>query len=261
LALALCCGCSALVPSNDRDWAPELAQLATADFNGDFVTIHNIRNAEHTTHDESQMKLRYYDQTYDLRRLQSIDLIVVPFAEFPDLAHVMTSYGFADGKYVAISVEVRRESDEVFNPINAFFNQYELQYVVGDERDLINLRTTTRLVDVYLYHIQAAPEQARAMFTAMLKRANTLAAEPEFYNTVTNNCTTNVVRHVNELKPNLIRFGTEVLLPGHSPRLAYDLGLIDKSKSFEETEAAARINELAYKHRNDPDFSRKIRGK
>ncbi|MDX1962874.1 MAG: DUF4105 domain-containing protein [Pirellulales bacterium] len=253
------CGCKALVPSNERAWVPALSQLATADFQGDLVTVHNIRNARFTQPDESRIELEYYDATFDLRKLDTVDLIVVPFADLPDLAHVMVSFGFGGERYVCISAEVRIEATETYDPLKALFNQYELQYVVGDERDLINLRTTARLVDVYLYPTKATPAQARKMFENMLRRANQLADEPEFYNTLTNNCTTNIVRHVNELRPNLIRYGTETLLPAHSPRLAYDLGLIDNRRPFAEVQASARINELAYRHRHDEDFSQKIR--
>src|SRR4029079_1739659 len=93
----------------------------------------------------------------------------------------------------------------------------------------------------------------------MLKRANKLTREPEFYNTLTNNCTTNVVDHINKLWPNRIAYNLQLVLPGYSDRMAYALGLLDTGKSFEETHAAARVNRLAYIHRDRADFSAAIR--
>jgi hypothetical protein len=256
-ALALVSGCKFIVPSNDRDWVPEMAQTCRADFNGDFITIHNIRNCDYRS--TTDFDTRWYDKTYDLRTIQSVDMIVIPFSGQPDLAHVMTSFGFANGEYVTVSVEIRREKGESFEPVKSMLNNYELQYIIGDERDLVKLRANHRLDDVYIYKTKAGPAEARAMFTSMMKRTNKLADSPEFYNTLTNNCTTNIVWHVNELKPNLIRYGSEVLLPGHSPRLAYDLDLINKDKDFETTQEHARANEKIFKYRNSPDFSSKIR--
>ncbi len=252
-------GCHTVLPSNDRHWQPDMAALSTAEIHGNQVTVRNIRHCAYRS--TTDFDVRYYDQQVDTQQIQSVDLIIVPFGDFPNLAHMMTSFGFADGSFICVSIEIRRESHESFDPFKGFFNQYELMYVVGDERDLVNLRANFRRDEVYIYRMKANPDQARKMFISMMQRANKLAAEPEFYNTLTNNCTTNVVWHVNELQPNLIRYGSEVLLPAHSPKLAYSLGLIEnpENKTFEEIHAAARVTEQAYRHRDDPDFSNAIR--
>lgn len=259
LTLLLAAGCKTVLPSNDRHWQPDMAALSTAEIQGNQVTVRNIRHCAYRTTED--FDVRYYDQQVDISQVQTVDLIIVPFGDFPNLAHMMTSFGMSDGTYICISIEIRRESHESFDPFKGFFNQYELMYVVGDERDLIHLRANHRRDEVYIYRVKATPEQAQRMFVSMMKRANKLAREPEFYNTITNNCTTNVVWHVNELSPNLIRYGSEVLLPAHSPKLAYSLGLIENplNKSFEEIRAAARVTEQAYRHRDDPDFSNAIR--
>ena len=228
-----------------------MAHLSTADIQGDFATIHNIRNARYRS--PTDFDLNYYDTSFDLREVQRLDFIVIPFADNPDLAHVMVSYGFSDGRYICVSVEIRRELGEDYNPLAAGLNKFELMYVVGDERDLIQLRANIWREDVYLYKIKANPQQCRAMLVSMLQCANKLSQDPEFYNTLTNNCTTNVVRHVHTLNPNLIRYGAEILLPGHSPELAFQLGLIDTDKTLAETKKLARINRQVYDIvRNDP---------
>jgi len=255
--LALISGCTLVGASNDRSWASDHALLAKADIRGREVEVHNVRNCAYTSADDYE--LRYYNKTYDLDKIRSVDFIMVPFADLPQIAHVMLSFGFEDDEYVCVSVEIRREKGEKYSPIAGFLRQYELMYVVGDERDLIQLRSIHRLDDVYVYRTRATPEQARMLFVDMLKRANKLTKEPEFYNTIANNCTTNVVYHINKLWPHRIAYNVQVLMPGYSDRMAYTLGLLDTDKSFEETRAQARVNGLAYAHRNSPRFSAKIR--
>jgi len=233
--------------------------LATADFEDNLVTIRNIRNC--TYHSAENYDVEYYDKTYDLDTIESVDFLVVPFSTIPGVGHTMLSFGFADGQQVAVSVEIRKEEHESYDPIKGFFNQFELIYVVADERDLIGLRVNHDMNDVYLYRTRATPENARAMFTSVMGRANKLAAHPEFYNTLTNNCTTNIVRHINEISPNRVQYDYRVLLPGFSDNLAYELGLLETHGTFEETKAAARINYFAYLHRDSAEFSSRIRAR
>ncbi|HET9234888.1 MAG TPA: DUF4105 domain-containing protein, partial [Candidatus Eisenbacteria bacterium] len=137
--------------------------------------------------------------------------------------------------------------------------QYELTYVVGDERDLIQLRTNHRRDPVYLYPVRASRERIREMFVTMLQRANHLREHPEYYNTLTNSCTTNIVRHINELIPGRVPWSYKVLLPGYSDELAYDLGLIDTDLPFPEAKQRYRIDDDALRAEGREDFSEQIR--
>jgi hypothetical protein len=169
------------------------------------------------------------------------------------------SFGFSDGSYVAISVELRREPGETFSPVKGLLKQYELMYVVADERDVIRLRTGHRHDEVYLYPVRADAGQRRRLFVSMLTRANRLREHPEFYNTLTNTCTTNIVRHVNEIAPGKVPLSYKVLLPGYSDRLAYDLGLLDTDLPFDEAQARHHINARALRYADNPAFSALIR--
>lgn len=64
---------STITPSNARDWQPDVAVLSSATVDGDRVTLHNIRNFEYRT--ATDFTPRYYDKTFDLRRLDSADLM------------------------------------------------------------------------------------------------------------------------------------------------------------------------------------------
>lgn len=250
-------GCAKLRPSNDRTWSADQTSLPSAEVKGDLATVRNIRFCDYKS--EKNYTVRHFDKTYDLTKLKTVDFLRVPFPETPELAHTMLSFGFDDKDYLALSVEIRKEEGEAYSPMLAMFNKYELTYVLGDERDLIGLRTNFRLNDVYLYETKATPEQVRKLFEDVLARVNKLKDEPEFYNTFTNNCTTNLVNHVNTLAPGRVKYDYRVLLPGLSDRLAYDAGLLKTPYSFDETRKAARITDVAYKARDAEDFSVQIR--
>ncbi len=246
-----------LKPSNSRDWTPEQAVLAYAEVRGNQATVHNIRDCRWRSFDD--FTVAYNDKTFDLDKLTAVDFIVVPFNETPGLGHTMLSFAFENDDYLAVSVEIRKERGEAFSPIKGFFQQYEIIYVVASERDVIQRRVNCDLCDVYVHRSTATPAQARDLFRDVMRRVNKLAKEPEFYDTLTNNCTTNIRGHINHLKPDKVPYDYRVLLPGYSDRLAYDLGLIERHGSYEETRLRARVNYQAYLHRNDPAFSRKIR--
>ena len=257
LGTLLSLGCAA--PSNYRDWSPELAVLPYAQWHGNLVTVHNVRDCSYYGADD-QILVQHYDKTFDLDKLQSVDFVVVPFAGMPWLAHTMLSFDFGGGQRLAVSAEVRLKRDESYHLIPGFFHAYELTYVVGDERDLIKLRTEYRKVNVYIYPTVATPDQSRALLANVFTRVNHLAETPEFYDTLTNNCTTNIARHINRLrKEEIPPYDPRVLLPGYADSLAYDLGLIRHFGSFEQTRDRAHVNLLASAYRDDPDFSEKIR--
>jgi hypothetical protein len=228
-------------PSNDRDWSTDQKILATAAIRGDVVEIRNVRNFRYRS--ETDYTPAYETRTYDLRKLDSVWFVVERFGT-RGMAHTFLSFGFGD-EYVAISIEIRKEKGETFSPLRGLLREYELMYVIGDERDLIGLRTNYRKDVVYLYPVKTTKEKMRRVFLDMVARANSLAAEPEFYNTLTNNCTTNIVRHVNTISPRRIPFSYKTLLPAYSDSLAIDVGLIQSDGSLEETRATHRVDLFA----------------
>ncbi len=244
-------------PSNERVWSADQAILPAAEFNGPLVTVRNIRNFRYETAD--RYTPAYYDKTFDLRQLDSAWFIVEPFGK-GHVAHTFVSFGFGPSDFVAISVEIRKEKGEEFSALKGLLRQYEIMYVVGDERDLIKLRTNYRKDEVYLYPMRTSRERMREMFVEMLRRANALRQSPEFYNTLTNTCTTNLVRHVNTIAPDRIPFHPAVIFPGYSDRLAYKLGLIETDLPLAEMRKRFRVNALAEKYADDPEFSKRIRG-
>jgi hypothetical protein len=249
---------STIPPMQDRDWAPEYARLAYATIKGDLVTIHYIRNFDYRT--ETDFTPRYYDKTFDLRQLDSVDLIASYWMGDAS-AHTIVSFGFSGKDFLAVSIETRRERQESYSSIAGFFKQYELFYVVADERDLIRLRTNYRKdppEDVYLYRTVAPAAYARLLFLDYIREINSLAEKPEFYNSLTTNCTTSILTHT-RVNPGSLPLSWKVLLSGYVPEYLYEHRRIDTSLPFEELKRRSHINAAARAADQAVDFSQRIR--
>ncbi len=243
--------------SNDRDWQPEVARLPYATFEGDLVTVHNIRNFHYRT--ETEFTPRYYDKTFDLRRLDSVDLIA-SYWMGQAIAHLFLSFGFGDD-HLAVSIEARKERHEGYSTIRGFFKQYELIYIVGDERDLIRLRTNYRTdppEDVYLFRAYGPIENGRRIFLDYMRTINKLREKPRFYNTLTTNCTNVILMHA-RMNPGRPSYSWKILLSGYAPEYLYESGKLDMSLPFPELMRRSRVNDAARAADAAPDFSRRIR--
>lgn len=248
-------------PSNHRTWSSDQARLPRAEFHGTRVTLHNLRYAKYRS--ATDYGLNWYTQSFDLDRIAGVDFIVEPFdIKRPGLAHTFLSFGFDDGEHLAVSVEIRKEQGESFHPLPGLFRQYEIMYVAGDERDLIGLRTEIRKDPVYVYPLRAEPEKTRALFAAICDHMNKLNDKPEFYNSLTNTCMTNILRRVEEVTDRSFGFDLRIALPGYSDELVHELGAIDFEGSLDEARSRFLINSRASLGPPTPDrvgYSRQIR--
>jgi hypothetical protein len=258
LFLVLLIAWSAIKPSNERAWEPENAVLAYADIDGERVRLHNIRNFEY--HTDTDFTPVYYDRTFDLRQLDSVDMFTVYWMG-PAIAHVFLSFGFTDGAHVAFSIETRREKGQVYSSIAGFFRQYTLYYVVGDERDIVRLRTNYRhdpTEQVYLYRLRGSDAAARHLFLEYVQRINSLKEHAEWYNTLTSNCT-NSIWWMSRLNVGHVPYSWKVLVSGYLPEYLYEQSRLDTSVPFAELQRRAYINPLAQASDQAADFSQRIR--
>ncbi len=246
-------------PSNVRDWSLDQTRLAHAKFSVNKVQIQNVRNAVYRS--SSEFDVQWETRTYDLSQIETLWFLVEPFSDWRGPAHTFLSFGFADDQYLGVSVEIRKEKGEAFSPLLGLFRQYELIYVLADERDLIMLRAKYRNDPVFLYKMRATREQIQALLVSMLQRANRLAEHPEFYNTLNNTCTSNIVKHIDVIAPGRIPWSYKTLLPAYSDDLSFDLGLIDTSLPRDQYRAAHQINALVLKYADSANFSKAIRSK
>lgn len=243
-------------PSNHRTWQPDVAVLPWANIQGSKVTLHNIRHCDYRS--ETDYTVRHYDKTFDLEKLQSVDLSLVYWGS-PYIAHTMFSFGFEGGDFVCFSIETRKEVGEAYSTVKGFFRQYEITYVVADERDLIGLRTNYRAgEDVCLYRLKAPADLVRKVFLDYLQEVNALKERPEWYNALTDNCTTSIRGHTAPHNPDA-RFDWRIIVNGFLDEMLYERKVVDTTLPFRELKKRSLINELAKGRDKSPDFSSLIR--
>ncbi|HVX89400.1 MAG TPA: DUF4105 domain-containing protein [Gemmatimonadales bacterium] len=242
-------------PRDDRPWIPDQARVVTARFDGDRVHLGNIRDADPRTRAPA-----YIEGTYDLAALDSVWLVVAPFSEnWRGPAHTFVTFGFGDAKYLAISVEARREVGEEYGVVAGALDRFEVLYVVGTERDLIGRRIFDAEGPTYLYPIRATPAAIRTLFTDMVARAASLKEHPEYYNTFTNNCTSNLLHHVQPLLRDRIPTTFVTLLPGYADGVAKKLDLIADDADITTARDRYRVDGRGRPALDSADFSQVIR--
>ncbi len=245
-------------PSLSRNWSPDQAVMPSIHFLDDNkIQINNVRNINYRT--TRDYDLNFYDRTIDLNDVESAWLCISPFGGF-GVAHTFVSFGLKDGTYLAISIEIRRKLKQKFHPVKAFFRQFEMMYVIADENDVIKVRTNVIKATVRLFPIQTEKVRVQAVFLDMLKRADKLGKEPEFYNTIWNNCTTNIIKHTKRFSEKPIPlWDYRYLIPEDIDKIAYRLNMIDTHLPYKEAREHFDITKIAQASDDTKDFANAIR--
>src|ERR1700675_3237557 len=244
-----------LTPTNDHEWADDVARITTGTADGGRVTLHNVRNFDWRT--QADYTQRWETRTYDLDHVRTVDMIM-SYWKGPSIAHMLISFGFDDGEHVVFSVEIRRQRTQAFSEIGGFFKEFELSIIAADERDVIRLRTNVRGEDDYLYRLQLPQSAMRLLFLSYVGEANGLVDEPRFYNTVTVNCTTLVYEMMRRIVGRL-PLDYRLLLSGYLPEYVYRVGGLDRRYSLEELRARGFVSERAQACSRRSEFSTLIR--
>jgi hypothetical protein len=246
----------ALKPKTEAVYPANL-QMAYADINGDYITLHNVRNCQYRTKDDYDVK--YETRRYDLSKLESID-VMVNYWGMDAIAHTFLSFGFGDDNYLSVSVEIRPEVGEKYGMLDGLFKQYEIIYIWADERDLVRLRTNYNNENVYLYRLHNADQAAmQKIFMSMIKKTTKMYMQPEFYNTLIHSCTNTIGYHIVESGVYDIPWWKRRILTGHIDERIYREGFLDTSIPFAELRNEALIDDRAKDADQDNDFSEKIR--
>jgi hypothetical protein len=242
-------------PSHDRPWRPEVAVMPRAFIDGDRVRITGVRNFEYRTRDD--FTVRYEEREISLPHLVGLDFYISYWSEGP-VGHTFLSFIFDNAPPLSISIETRPEVGESFAPLASLFKQFELIYVVGDERDLVGVRANYRNETVYLYRLNTSFADARRLLLIYLARINELADRPEFYHLLSNSCTINIIRYANAAGREG-RFDIRHFLNGLIDSYLYHSGRVNTSLPFDELRRRSLINEAAHAANGAPDFSERIR--
>ena len=244
-----------IAPSHHREWRPEVAVMPRAFIEGDRVRLTGMRNFEYRSRND--FTVRNEEREIQLSHLTDIDFYVSYWREGL-VGHTFVSFIFDNAPPLSISIETRPEVGEGFDPIASLFKQFELIYVVGDERDIVGVGTNHRNETVYLYRLNTALANKRKLLTIYLERINELADRPEFYHLLSNSCTINIIRYANAAG-RAGRFDIRHLFNGLIDSYLYHSGRIDTTLPFDELRRRSLINAAAQAAGDAPDFSQRIR--
>lgn len=261
----ICCGIliplfiwwQTLQPTNNKNWAADVAKVSHGEVSNDILTLHNVRNFRYSAEDvitDEQWETR----KYDLNKLTGLDLYLSYWAS-EHIAHTLLSWTFQDQEPLAISIETRKDITQEFSATKGFFKQFELSYVAADEQDIIRLRTNYRKERVYLYPLQVSIDTARALLQDYLTEMNNLVNKPEFYNALTKNCTTTIRIHTNAISEGPIPpMDWRVIASGHLDKYLYEEGVLKRIIPFEELRPKSRIDKQV-RSLGEDNFSENVR--
>jgi len=253
--IALMAWWSTLQPTHNRVWADDVSRMVTGQVQGSVVTLDQVRNFDWRS--DTDYTQRWEARSYDLDRLRSVDA-AMSYWMGPAIAHTLVSFGFADGRYLTFSIEIRKQRGESFDAITGFFKGFETVLIAADERDILRVRTNVRGEDMYLYRLKMPPEAMRSLFLAYLDEGATLKREPRFYNTLTANCTTIIFEMARRIDPGL-PFDWRLLASGYLDRYLFDIGALAGEQDFAALRRNAHITERAHAADKADDFSKRIR--
>lgn len=246
-----------VVPNPNEDWIPKHSRMPHVEVKGDKVYVNNVR--DYCWHSPTDFIPGYQDRVYDLNKINSMYFVLSPIFDLEPIAHVWVGFGFTDGQHVAISVESRGVKDRPYGLLESMFRQFQLIYVIGEERDVVGLRGAVWKNEVRFYPVRATPDRMRAIFVDIMNRAHDLEEHPEFYNLFANNCMNNVTAHVRRLGGRPMPSDLRLLMTGFSDRLAYDYGFLDTDLPFEQAHQAFRVDEWIRQIPLDDTFSGRLR--
>lgn len=245
--------------SNQRNWKPDAAKQAYGIIEGDNLTLHHVRNARYPAPGEPY-EISWETRHYDLSKLKRLWFLVESFSDLNVIAHTFISFEFSDGEFLAVSVEAKPEFNESYSIVKGLLRHFELSYQFGDERDFIARRTLYQKHEVYLYPLITPPHEIRSTLERMVETANSLRETPRFYNSITDNCTSVLRKHANEVRPGSFgAFAIAQVLPGLSGQMLYKKGWIDTDVTLESLRRAYAIKERAETCGVNADFSSCIR--
>lgn len=243
-------------PRNNRNFEFGMENPPHLTIQNSLITVSNLRDFEYTT---SSITPRFINRTFDTSKITQVWFIVEPFTKFEQIAHTYFIFDFSDQPPLSISVEARREKNENFNVFLGALNQYELIYIWGTETDQTIRRVVVENNQLFMYPLNISPTGASQLLLQLAHTTQKLETHPRFYNTFLSNCTNELAKAANTVKPGSIPFNPAFIFPGYSANELYKLKLIPSGKPLSEITNRYYISDIVRENFTNPNFSTILR--
>lgn len=242
----------------DREWSPEVARMLSYERQGDVITIHNVRNFD--WHDDGGYTEQWETRQYNLQNIDGVN-IITSYWMGPKIAHTLVSFDFKDQKPLVFSIEIRKEKSESFSAIGGFFRQFELSLIAADEKDIVYTRSDVRHEQVYFFPVNMDKHMAQSLFLEYLSKADDLAKQPKWYNTLTSNCTTLVFDMVQAVSDIKLPLDYRLIVSGYLPNYLQDLHVLPHDWNIQTWYQRAHVNPKSnpYKTLSSEQYSQLLR--
>lgn len=247
---------ASLTPKQDGDWAPDVARIVKGRIEGNILTVENIRDFRWQTETQTSQQ-NWISRQIDLGTLEGADMITSVWGN-PLIAHLLVSFRFKDQAPLTFSVEIRREKGEKFSALGGFFRQFEQSLIAATEEDIVAWRAGPRAEEVRLYPLTLQPEQLRPVLEGFIAFGNALNEAPQWYNTVTANCTTVVWSLSKAIGPHL-PLDISLLASGKLPEYLDSFDALAGPGDLAAKRARALISLAGAETLSGRDFSAAIR--
>lgn len=250
-------------PSHDREWSEDVEHLPSVTIEGSEFTIDRIRDWKYD--EEGVVEKDYREgRVYDISKIKNLWFYAAPFGNWEGIAHTFLVFEF-DGekgdpsRFLSLSIEARKESDESYSAFRGLFRNFELIYVWATERDLTTRRAFTQ--DVLMYKLNASNDVIQSVLRDLLEETNDIFKEPRWYNTLFNNCTNELVYSANRTNTGLFPLHYSRFFAGFADNFLFEQGYIETDiTDFEQLEQQVNKKELLKKLNVEPQtISEKLR--
>jgi len=234
-------------PSLSRNWDDDVRVLAGVELQElGLVRLTDIRDWNYTQ--DSVVSRQYFDASFDPQHIVDMWLYEQELDDAGFIAHTFVVFDFGEdygpARFIGLSVETRREEGEEYSLIGGMFRSFEVTHIWATEADLVTRRVEYLDYPLTRYRLEIPAEYRARIFTKFARETGDLATIPRWYNTVTNNCTSSLIRYVNESEPNAIPLHYSYVFTGKTDDHLAALGYLDKRSSLAITRDYLAANSL-----------------